>query len=734
MQMKFVLIVLGAVMGMSYGDTAKEYRLVTPRERELTGFQENDPYEPRLDVRNDFAMVYGISNVLRGYADAWIENGYVPHMMTGIAWGGFDDFKDGQGNGIMSLSQVEAGGERVLHGHRMPYLVPSVAFSDYVIEGLKKAVDRGIVAIHLEEPEFWAHAGFSKAFQREWELYYREPYVRPDTNVDSQYKASKLKSYLYTRAIRRVAEAVREYAKAKHGREVRFYVPTHSLINYTQWKIVSPQSSLVDLPVIDGFIAQIWTGTSRTPNVYEGVRKERTFETAFLEYGVMQELIRKTGRRMWFLHDPIEDNPRYDWEDYRFQYKETVAASLLHPKVWRYEICPWIERVLTRSYPRGSKDAKPIPADYLTTLGVVFNQLRDMEQADVEWSNRADGVGVFVADSGMFQRAEPVYRLADKNSKDDDKNLTRQEVEDWSSFYGLALPLVKVGVPARPVQLDNVSRFAGYLDEYKVLVLSYEFIKPAGPGVHHAIAEWVGRGGSLVYVGADTDPFHKVREWWNTGVHNYASPAGHLLETLGLDAKADGGVYASGKGKVWVQRRHPAYYSRTAKAAGQYRDVVRQAFEAAGGAWHEQNFLQVRRGPYIIAACMDESVSTKPVVFEGQFLDLFDPTLEVQPKVEVKPGQRAWLMDLDRIRRDTPEPVAAAGRFEKWQVDGSRVSFEVRSAKGVNVVSRIVLPGKPKSFTFDGAAVTDYDWHAATSTLRWTHAGRAEAIAGEIQW
>lgn len=49
---------------------------------------------------------------------------------------------------------------------------------------------------------------------------------------------------------------------------------------------------------VDGYIAQVWTGTAQTPNVYNGVRKARTFETAFLEYGIMQELVRGTDRRM----------------------------------------------------------------------------------------------------------------------------------------------------------------------------------------------------------------------------------------------------------------------------------------------------------------------------------------------------------------------------------------------------------------------------------------------------
>ena len=60
------------------------------------------------------------------------------------------------------------------------------------------------------------------------------------------------------------------------GRQVRCYVPTHSLINYAHWCIVSPQSSLALLDGCDGYIAQVWTGTARTPNHYQGRRRERT--------------------------------------------------------------------------------------------------------------------------------------------------------------------------------------------------------------------------------------------------------------------------------------------------------------------------------------------------------------------------------------------------------------------------------------------------------------------------
>ena len=91
-----------------------------------------------------------------------------------------------------------------------------------------------------------------------------------------------MKYELYYRALEDVFTYAKEYGKSK-GMDIRCYVPTHSLVNYSQWQIVSPEASLASLPCVDGYIAQIWTGTSREPNYYNGTYKERVFETAFLE-------------------------------------------------------------------------------------------------------------------------------------------------------------------------------------------------------------------------------------------------------------------------------------------------------------------------------------------------------------------------------------------------------------------------------------------------------------------
>ncbi len=729
-----ILVVQGEVVVAA--ETAGAPNLTTPRAWERTGFQEASGFRPAVDLRTDFVMAYGTSDTAIERLKAWSEAGYGLHVMTGVAWGGYRDYLEGKFDGLPhgDEGQVNAAGDPIMHDAATPYMVPSVAFSRYLEERLKKTIDAGVAAVHLEEPEFWAAGGFSESFRREWQIYYNEPWQRPDGSCDAQYRASKLKYYLYRRTLDRLCSALKEYAMVRYHRPVRFYVPTHSLLNYTQWGIVSPESSLADLPGVDGYIAQVWTGTSRTPNTYEGRTAERTFETAFLEYGVMQELVRGGSRRMWFLHDPVEDNPRHDWDDYRRNYICTLVASLLQPEVARYEVAPWPNRVFKGRFPHGDPAARTIPPDYATVLAIVFNQLRDMEQAEVSWEHATDGVGVVLADSAMFQRAEPAFSAGVAVGTDDPLRATSEEVRRFSGFYGLAMPLVKHAVPVRPVQLDNVLRTPGYLDRYRTLLLSYEFQKPLHPGIHAALVEWVRRGGTLIYVGADTDPFHQAREWWNEASPPYATPSEHLFDLLGLGRKPAEGEHASGKGLVIVQRKHPAYFGRSAAAADQLRALVRRGVEAAGGTLAERNCFLLRRGPYVIGATMGESVSEEPLRLEGRLVDLLDTALPIRREVVLPPGHQAWLLDLDRVTAKAPAVLAAAGRVERWQSSGTAADFTLETPAGIEAVARLLLPAAPKAVKVAGKSTTDYQWDAESSTLLVRFGGDPKGVAVEVGW
>lgn len=705
------------------------------REEERTGFQEGGAYGERYDLQTDFVMVYGINTSMPERIRQWRSRGYRVHLMTGVSWGGYQEYLDGKFDGRSHWDEAQQyqHGEKIIHGTSVdiPYMVPTIAYSDFLFERIRPAVDEGVEAIHLEEPEFWVEGGYSEAFRREWQNYYGEPWIPPHQSEDAQYRASKLKAYLYTRCLDRLCSALKEYSMVRYGRPLRFFVPTHSLINYTQWRIVSPESKLLDLPSINGYIAQIWTGTSRTANVYEGRRAERTFETAFLEYGIMQELVRGTDRRMWFLHDPIEDDPKRTWKDYKENYFKTLTASLLHPGVSHYEVAPWPRRIFEGKYPSEDGTGKEgIPADYATTLLTLMHTLGDMDHPVAEAFGNNIPVGVLLADSAMYQRVRPGVDTAGFMLKYDGTNeveLTDEyalELLNFSPFYGLTLPLLKHGLPVRPVQLDNVRRFPGYLEDYRVLVLSYEFLKPEHPDLHPALAQWVRDGGALVYVGDDSDPYHRVREWWNQGKRAYRTSREHLFECLGLSPDRPEGIARVGDGLIRYIRMRPDRLTESAEAAQMLRDAVKEAIDGLNDPklrWLPDNHFMLRRGPYAIASVMEESVHDRPLELSGRFIDLFEPGLPMVRQASIPPGRQALFYDLDYGDSEKGGVVAASSRVEGFHEDSRSIVFTARGPRSVNAAARIRCPAEPSAVTARGADGEDtdliFEWDGESRTV-----------------
>ncbi|MBQ1222905.1 MAG: hypothetical protein IIX84_01320, partial [Oscillospiraceae bacterium] len=172
--------------------------MVYNRNEERTGMQEAAVFDPAYDLQCDFVMVYGFHD-LEKRVKQWRNEGYIVHLMTGVSWGSYVDYLDGafDGEKHWDEGQQEANGNGICHAEdpKVPYMVPTVSFSKYLAENLKKAVDFGVEAIHLEEPEFWIHGGYSEAFKREWQIYYKEPWQDPEASSEGQYRANKLKRY-----------------------------------------------------------------------------------------------------------------------------------------------------------------------------------------------------------------------------------------------------------------------------------------------------------------------------------------------------------------------------------------------------------------------------------------------------------------------------------------------------------------------------------------------------------
>lgn len=55
--------------------------------------------------------------------------------------------------------------------------------------------------------------------------------------------------------------------------------------------------------------------------------------------------------------------------------------------------------------------------------------------------------------------------------------------------------------------------------------------------------------------------FHTIKEWWNTGEYDYASPSDHLFSLMGVRATTPEGIYHFGKGSLTVLRHDPKEYA-----------------------------------------------------------------------------------------------------------------------------------------------------------------------------
>ena len=687
-----------------------------------TTFQTGSHWKTTIDVRSDAVMVYGTGSrpqmTFKERVESWQKHGYTTHFMTGIAWGGYSDYFNGKWDGKphMDEGQKDAKGDTILHNPGTPYIVPTLNYLKFFKETqIKPVIDAGIQEIFLEEPEFWAYAGYSESFKREWQEYYGFPWRAQHLSAENTYLSNKLKYHLYYRALDEAFTYAKTYGREK-DMDIRCYVPTHSLINYSMWHIVSPEASLASMKNCDGYIAQVWTGTSRVPNYFNGKRKERVFETAFLEYGSMESMTRPTGRKMFFLTDPIEDAKK-DWADYKQNYQATFTAQLLYPQIADYEVMPWPARIYEGLYrvSANSEEKARIPRFYSTQMQIMVNTLNSMPLSENKISG-SQGISVLMANSLMFQRSlEPVEGYEDPQ---------------LSNFFGLALPLLKRGVPVSITHLENT----GYSDTWKdvkVLLMTYSNMKPLDPKAHQDLADWVKKGGIIIYCGRDNDPYQRVLEWWNQDGNNYTAPSQHLFQLMQMPEKAEEDVYRYGKGRIYVVRQDPKEFVMQEKGDQSLLSVIEKAY----GKLEYKNHFYLERGPYTLAAVVDENaVSSKPLQLNGNYIDLFDPKLPCLKQKTVNPGEQAFLFDINVVKkRNRPQVLASASRQSDESIGKRTYSFIAKSPAETDNVMRILLPKNPKGITVSSNQFTS-EWDERTHTLLLQFENNPEGVHVKIEW
>jgi len=266
-------------------------------------------------------------------------------------------------------------------------------------------------------------------------------------------------------------------------------------------------------------------------------------------------------------------------------------------------------------------------------------------------------------------------------------------------------------MPVEPVQLET-AKIPGNLARCKVLVMTYEGMKPMDRAANQAIADWVKTGGSLVFVDDDHDPYNAVQSWWNRpGTESFRTPRESLFTLLGLPRGAGTGSYAAGKGKVVFEASSPAAFSYRQDGAKQVRQLVRKACSAAGLEYLETNHIVLRRGPYVIGVGLAGPASEGTHELRGRFIDLFAPQLPIASSVKLTAGRVSLLYDVDRAKDLFPRVLASSCRtLDLTTKKEGFPRFRAQGPEGSEALLHIGLRTAPHKVLLDAQPLANDSW------------------------
>ena len=709
-----------------------------PEQRGRTFFQTNESFDPRMAFDVDFVAVHQHGNPRVGETiSTWKEAGYRAGRMFFIGSdagriytnGGFD------GRERLDEAEMDRDGKIIECAGVRPYMVPTEGWKEYIRQMAISTVDAGAEIVLPEEPLAHTRSGYSEAFKRIWEERYGTPWEAPHLSPDNFYKANRLKSDLYFELVEVALTATKQRAR-EMGREVSFVLPIHSLLSHAAGRMLFASGRSLDLRKkgLDGFVGQVWTGPiawSMTEAEGERMTTEADFfESAYLLYSYFANLVQGTGLPCYLLADPVEDDPQYSWDDYRNWYAQSLVPMLMFPWMNHFEVMPWPDRVFLPGFQMAT--GTPAPEDYRRALLCAFaalSEIAETSESDIPAEGSAH-VGCLVADTLSWQMGGP-------------------ESASLASVHGLTVPLLRRGIPVQILPLERHAD-SDFLDRFKVLILSYDALKPTDPQMNVDLAEWVKRGGTLIAIGG-ADFYSKIDEWWTRD--GFASPMNHLWAQLGvwdhtherfffkgpqkLISRSTffnvNGLYELSMPRRWILTDYhfPApthLYSVLGKHGTQRCGVICEmdvekgavvfcglparwfAESEAGGIFAEKlvdyaaglgndrgpardsDRIEVRRGKFLaVRGCEDSSR------LKGVFVDILDPNLPVLVDPVIPAKSIALFKDICGVCLGTGEKtrlVFSGPRPVSMEEDGNRTRVHVKSPENTPVTTRVACRGE----------------------------------------
>jgi len=304
-----------------------------------------------------------------------------------------------------------------------------------------------------------------------------------------------------------------------------------------------------------------------------------------------------------------------------------------------------------------------------------------------------------------------------------------------SCFYGVALPLVKAGIPLQPVQLEYAVQ-EGYLDRFRVLLLTYDGQKPPSSDVHDALARWVRNGGNLLYVGNGADPFHDVPEWWNDFGKNPAKACDDLFAKLGVIVSTEMDYRRVGRGSVGLVPERPIDLATDPSGADRLLAALDRMPVMKNRSYERRNSLVARRGPFIAAAAMDETPDERPLKIEGPLIELFDPEQPVVSSKVVLPGEQSLVYDLRWAARQgiKAKVLTASSRIRLERSDKQQFSFAAHGPENYPATAVVMLPAEPETVAATPRQPLHWTWDSVNRLLRIHYVNTAQPVQFEIKW
>ncbi len=376
---------------------------------------------------------------------------------------------------------------------------------DYNIENkLKRMTSASNWSVGFVEPEMFRAGQYGSAYKELWAQKFGEAWSDPLADVRAIFLSQRLNVWTHTNAIKMYAS----YVNANETVDHKYSVAPHSTLAYTTYPggITDGFVHMMGTGQVETVTGQTWSNTIINNIRYQGKNAQHTFVNAYVEYGTYLDAVNYYNADFYALCDPMSDTYTTQSEDYwRELCHQQLVASMMYSDINRWELI-WTNRSFMNVSP-----------EYRSEQLNIHNALLEISGAPYRATGGTPGVTYLLGDTLSWQT----------NNANFSENA-------YDGFWGVAAPLVYDGIPLRTMAMELITDPAD-LEDVSVLIVSYDNQKPLYEQTNRAIAAWVKKGGTLLYLGGP-DAYLDIEDaWWNQDGKG-GSPTANLLMHLGLDS------------------------------------------------------------------------------------------------------------------------------------------------------------------------------------------------------